>query len=139
MSRKPDARIDAYVAKAAPFAQPILTHLRELVHQGCPEVTETIKWSRPMCESAGGILCHMAAFKAHCAFGFWHQGMKKIIGDDGAKSDRAMGLFGRITTRSDLPNDKTMLGYIREAAKLNASGAPARAIRQPRKELPVPI
>ena len=66
-----DPRIDAYIAKSAAFARPILTHVRKLVHANCPDVAETIKWSMPHFEYKGGIFCGMAAFKAHCTFGFW--------------------------------------------------------------------
>ncbi len=66
-----NSKVDAYLAKGQPFAQPIMTHFRELVHRGCPEVEETIKWSRPFFEYRGAILCNMSAFKEHCSFGFW--------------------------------------------------------------------
>ena len=68
-----DSRVDAYIAKAAPFAQPILWHIREVVHQASPLITETIKWGFPFFEYKGAV-CHMAAFKQHCAFGFWKAG-----------------------------------------------------------------
>src|SRR4029077_19817563 len=67
---KKDPRVDAYFAKAAPFARPILRHVRKLVHQGCPEVEETMKWSMPHFEYLG-IMLGMAAFKEHCSIGFW--------------------------------------------------------------------
>jgi uncharacterized protein YdeI (YjbR/CyaY-like superfamily) len=132
-----DLRIDAYIAKAAPFARPILQHLRALVHQACPEVQETIKWGMP---SFGhhGILCGMAAFKAHCTFGFWHQGMEKILGAEGGKAEQAMGTFGRIASLADLPSDRNMLRYLKAAAQLNASGAPARPRPKAKSTLPVP-
>jgi hypothetical protein len=38
-----DKRVDAYIAKAAEFAQPILRGLREIAHKGCPDVEETMK------------------------------------------------------------------------------------------------
>lgn len=141
MSRPSDPRIDAYIAKSADFAQPILRRLRAWVHEGCPEATETIKWSGPHFEHAGSILCGMMAFKAHCAFGFWHQGMAKVLGGHGAKSDHAMGSFGRIASLDDLPDEKTFVRFVREAAKLNESGAPARPRPTPgraKKEPPVP-
>lgn len=140
MSRNLDLRIDAYIAKSAPFAQPILKHLRTLVHKGCPEATEAIKWSMPHFEFAGQILCGMGAFKAHCVFGFWHQGMEKVLGTNGGKAEMAMGSMGRISSLADLPDDATMIAYVRQAAKLNASGAPARPPRErkPAKELRVP-
>jgi uncharacterized protein YdeI (YjbR/CyaY-like superfamily) len=140
MSTKPDPRIDAYIAKSAEFARPILKHLRELVHQGCPEASETMKWSVPHFEYAGAILCSMAAFKAHCAFGFWHRGMEAILRKDKIDGETAMGSFGRITSLDDLPSDKTMLRYIGEAAQLNASGQPGRprTASGPAREVTVP-
>src|SRR5215471_14352809 len=83
-----DKRIDAYIGKSAEFAQPILRYLREIVHEGCPEVQETIKWSFPNFEHKG-IICGMAAFKEHCSFGFW-KGSLVVAGDDGKSAD-AMG------------------------------------------------
>ena len=140
MSGKRDPRIDAYIAKAAPFAAPILRHLRELVHEASPSVTETLKWGHPSFMHGDKILCGMASFKAHCTFGFWHQEMEKVIGRDGANAATAMGSLGRITTLADLPDDDRMLGYIRRAAQLIASGAPARPSqrRGPAKALKVP-
>jgi uncharacterized protein YdeI (YjbR/CyaY-like superfamily) len=141
MSGKTDPRVDAYIAKSAPFAQPILKHLRALVHRGCPDATETIKWSMPFFEYSGTLLCSMAAFKAHCAFGFWHQGMQPVLKQDGIDGESAMGGFGRIASIGDLPHEKRMLRYIQEAAKLNASGAPARsrpASDKPKKTVRVP-
>ena len=132
-----DPRIDAYIAKSADFAKPILIHLRKLVHEACPEATETMKWSFPHFEHHG-VLCSMAAFKAHGAFGFWHKGMEPVLAADGAKAETAMGSLGRITSFGDLPSEKTMLRYIRQAAKLNESGAPARPVAKPRPVLAVP-
>jgi uncharacterized protein YdeI (YjbR/CyaY-like superfamily) len=140
MSRNLDPRIDAYIAKSAPFARPILKHLRAVVHRGCPAATETMKWSMPHFEHAGHILCGMAAFKAHCTFHFWHQGMEAVVAGSGAKRNEAMGNFGRITRLKDLPDDNTLLGFVREAAKLNESGVPGRprAASNGAKELAVP-
>src|SRR6266508_2312801 len=131
---KKDPRIDAYIAKSADFAKPILKHLRELVHERCPDVEETIKWGSPTFEYHG-ILCGIAAFKAHCAFGFWNRALKI----PGSIPDAAMGQFGRITSLSDLPSDKVMLGWIREAARLNETGQKLGPMaRKAHKPLPVP-
>jgi uncharacterized protein YdeI (YjbR/CyaY-like superfamily) len=140
MTRNSDPRVDAYIRKAAAFAQPILRHLRDLVHQGCPEATETLKWGFPHFILGDKILCSMAAFKAHCSFGFWHQQMAKVSAQDGRKTDEAMGILGRITSLADLPDDRTLQRYIRTAAELTASDQPARPrpASQPRPELPVP-
>lgn len=136
---KQDPRIDAYIAKAAPFAQFILQHIRKLVHKACPDITETMKWSFPHFEYKG-VVCSMAAFKQHCAFGFW----KASIMEDPNKimhiKDRgAMGHFDRITTVKDLPADKIMIAYIKEAVQLNEKGIklPAKT-KTTQKEIVVP-
>ena len=128
---KKDARVDAYIAESADFARPILRRLRKLVHQGCPGVVEEIKWGMPHF-NYGGILCGMAAFKEHCAFGFWNRALK-IPGKEGA-----MGQFGCITALSDLPGDAVILGYVRQAKELADSGVKLGPVRKAKKPLPVP-
>ena len=138
MPLKPDPRLDAYIAAAAPFAQPILRRLRKLVHAGCPTAEETIKWGMPSFVHHGKILCGMAAFKAHATFGFWHQGMEKLLEKKFGRTLEAMGLLGRITSAADLPNDKTLLRLIKTAVKLHDSGTPARPRRKPKPALSTP-
>ncbi len=135
-----DPRIDSKIAKAADFAKPILRHLRELVHEACPETEETLKWSHPSFVYRGKILCGMAAFKEHCTFGFWHQGMEAVLEKSGVKSDAAWGSLGRLTGLADLPSDEALLRCIRTAALLNESEAPARPrpVRKPVAPLRVP-
>ena len=118
----PSTRIDAYIAKAAPFAQPVLTHLRALIHTACPEVVEEIKWGRPFFVYNGTILCNISAFKQHCSFGFWGAEIGRILRKDGVLQAGAMGSLGRITSLKDLPPEKQLLGYIRQAAALIESG-----------------
>ena len=134
-----DARIDAYIAKSAAFARPVLSHLRALVHEACPGVEETMKWSMPSFLHEGRILCGMAAFKEHCTFGFWHKGMVEVLGVDAAKGGTAMGSFGRITAIADLPKEKVLLRYLREAVKLGASDEPARPKLERKPAGPVAI
>jgi uncharacterized protein YdeI (YjbR/CyaY-like superfamily) len=130
---KKDLRIDAYIAKSADFAKPILKHLREVVHKGCPDVEETVKWSMPHFDYAGAPLAGMAAFKAHCAFGFW-KGSLIVPG-----SKEAMGQFGRITSLGDLPNDKVLIGYVQKAARLNEEGVKVpRPLKHEKKPIRVP-
>jgi len=119
---KKDQRVDAYIAKSAAFAKPILKHLRELIHSACPEVEETLKWSMPSFMYKG-ILCGFAAFKEHTTFGFW-KGDLMFAGDKAAqkRSNEAMGHFGRLTKLSELPNDKLLMSYIKEAMRLNDKG-----------------
>lgn len=136
-----DERIDAYIAKSNDFAQPILEHLRAVVHEACPEVEETMKWGFPhfMYE---GMLCSMASFKAHCAFGFWNGAL--IVAQDGAPAEAAMGQFGRITSVKDLPAKRVLTKYVKQAMALNESGVkpPSRAKRaapKPAAEVPAEL
>jgi uncharacterized protein YdeI (YjbR/CyaY-like superfamily) len=135
-----DKRIEAYIAKSAEFAQPILTHLRQQIHKACPDVTETIKWGMPFFEYNGSPLCNMAAFKQHCSFGFWNAGKMKDANDTLQLKDRgAMGNFDRITSVKDLPADKTLSAYIKEAVSLIEKGIKKTAPKKtPKPELPVP-
>jgi uncharacterized protein YdeI (YjbR/CyaY-like superfamily) len=115
---KKDARVDAYIDKAQPFAKPILNHLRELVHKACPEAEETIKWSFA-CFDYKGAFCSMAAFKEHCSFGFWKAALMKDANKLKNNQATAMGHLGKIKSLTDLPPDKIILDYIKEAKKLN--------------------
>lgn len=119
MMPKTDPRVDAYIAKSAEFARPILTHIRAVVHAACPEVEETLKWGMPSF-LYHGILCGMAAFKQHCTFGFWKGEL--IVDAKGQRADEAMGQFGRLTSVKDLPAKKVLAGYIHKAMELNESG-----------------
>jgi len=113
-----DPRVDAYIAKSAEFAQPVLSHLREIVHAVCPDVEETIKWGFPHF-MYHGMLCGMAAFKQHCTFGFWKA---RLIGSAYPAAGEAMGEFGRITKISDLPSKKVLAGFIKQAMEFNEDG-----------------
>ena len=117
MSRDP--RIDAYVAKAQPFARPILNHVRERVHAVLPDVEETVKWGMPAYTVGGKIVLITAAFKAHAALNFW-RGQELESSHD---TVGAMGQFGKIKSLDELPADSELDKLIREAADL-ARGAP---------------
>jgi uncharacterized protein YdeI (YjbR/CyaY-like superfamily) len=134
---KKDDRVDAYIAKSADFAKPILTHLRELVHATCPDVEETMKWSFPNFMYKG-MLCSMASFKEHCSFGFWKQSL--IVDENSGKAAEGMGSFGKITKLTDLPSKKVLSGYIKEAMKLNDTGVkkPAPPKKKGARDLAVP-
>jgi len=117
-----DPRIDAYIAKSGDFAKPILTHLRKLMHEACPGVTETIKWGFPFFDYKG-TLCNMAAFKEHASFGFWKAAMLKDEHKVIAKGDDAAACsLGKIYTLADLPSDEILIAYIKEAVVLNENG-----------------
>lgn len=131
-----DPRVDAYIAKSAGFARPILNHIRQLVHEACPDAQETIKWQMPHFEHKG-IICGMAAFKQHCGLIF-HK--RTLIFGKGPKPEAALGQFGRLTSLDDLPGDKIVSGYIKKAVELNEAGikSPVRAKSKAKKEVVVP-
>ena len=136
-----DARVDAYIAKSADFAQPILSHIRKLVHKACPGVTETIKWQMPFFEYSGGIICNMAGFKQHCSLGFWNAPLlKDPAGVLHLKDRNAMGHLDRITSLKDLPADKILIALIKEGAVLNEQGVkkPAPAAKAPKAAVAEP-
>lgn len=127
-----DPRVTAYIDGAPEFARPVLARLRELVHEGCPEVVETIKWRMPSFEYRG-MFAGMAAFKAHCVFGFWKHEL--ILASD-PKALEAMGSFGCLRSLDDLPTRATMLRYVKHAKKLNDEGVKAPRTKTARKNPP---
>jgi len=138
-------RIDAYIAKSQPFAQPILAHIRELVHKACPGVEETIKWSRPFFEHKGVILCNMSAFKEHCSFGFWGEEIAAVLREEKILKPDAMGSLGRITRVEDLPSTKQLLSLLRRAVAFIDSGqytspisARQKVVKAPKPSLEAP-
>ena len=114
-----DPFVDAYIDKAQGFAKPVLNHIRKLVHEACPDVIETKKWRFPHFDYKG-MMCSMASFKEHCAFGFWKQSLMEDKAFPAEKT--AMGSFGRITSLADLPDEQTMKKLIGDAMKLNDAG-----------------
>jgi uncharacterized protein YdeI (YjbR/CyaY-like superfamily) len=134
-----DTRIDAYIAKSADFAKPILEHVRKLVHEASPLIKENIKWGMPFFEYKGPV-CHMAAFKEHCAFGFWKasllndpQGLLKT-------GEAAAGSFGRVNTITDLPGDDVIKHFVLQVIEKNEQGIKVETKKAPaeKKELVVP-
>jgi len=128
-----DPRVDAYIKKAQPFAQPILKHLRKIVHAGCPNCEESIKWQSPFFDYKGPV-CFMAAFKQHAVFGFWKG--KLLFGKE---HKGAMGHFGRLTSIKDLRSERELIDYVRKAVELNKRGIKqTRAKSTAKRRLTVP-
>ena len=117
-----DSKVDAYIEKAQPFAQPILAHLRNLMHKANPDVEEAIKWGHPFFLYRDTILGHMAAFKQHCSCGFWGEEIGATLREANVVQDGGMGSLGKITSVKDLPSEKQMLGWIRQSSALIDSG-----------------
>jgi Bacteriocin-protection, YdeI or OmpD-Associated/Domain of unknown function (DU1801) len=143
-----DPRIDLYIARSGDFAKPVLTKFRELVHQACPDVTETIKWGMPAFDYKGPF-CGMAAFKHHCVIGFWKASLLfKQPGMDFAESGTDTGKMNwgapgrdpvpsKIIGIDDLPPDKVILKLIKQAMKLNEQGV--KVVRKTTKKPPLAV
>lgn len=134
-----DPRIDAYIEKSADFAKPILIYLRALIHETCPEVKEDWKWSFPNFMYRDKILCSMAAFKNHCAFGFWlekeMETMKELTKDIEKNS---MFNLGKLTKVEDLPSKKQLNAAIKEAMELTEMGITVKKAAPSKKEIETP-
>lgn len=139
-------QVDAYIAKAQPFAKPILVHFRKLVHKACPDVEEAMKWSMPFFLYRDAILCNMAAFKQHCRIGFWSKEIASLVREYGAAQDGAgMAILEKVTTIAELPPEKVLLEWVRKGAGMVESGqytspiaARAKAPKPKRAETEMP-
>lgn len=112
-----DARVDREIAAASATLQPVLNHLREVVHEAAPGATETIKWGMPFFELNGIILANMGIFKHHCSLGFWSKSMTDYLATKGIQPAEGAGSFGKITSLADLPPRQELLAHVREAAE----------------------
>lgn len=127
-----DPRVDTYIARAQPFARPILEHVRDRVHAVLPAVEEALKWSMPAYTVGGKIVLITASFKAHAALNFWRG--QELRGN--AADGEAMGQFGKLASLGDLPPDEELDALILKAAEL-AKAAPApRQVKHAPKPTP---
>lgn len=115
---------DAYTEKAADYAVPILVKIRKVMHKACPDVQETMKWGAPHFEHQG-ILAGVAVLKKQVRFVFWKgkqlsdpKGLLEVIGN----TDMAAM---RIEKLSELPSERVLMQYIKEALRLNKAAASA--------------
>lgn len=131
--------VDSYIEKSAEFSKPILNHLRELVHDTCPQVEEKIKWGMPHFDYKGPF-CHMAAFKQHCAFGFWKSALMEDFNQVMEKENRqAMGNLGKITLVQELPADPILQSLLMEAMRLNDEGIKLPSTAKTKGAVVVPV
>ncbi|GGI24092.1 YdeI/OmpD-associated family protein [Pedobacter mendelii] len=113
--------VDQYIADSPEFAIPILEHLRNLVHRADARIEEKIKWSMPFFDFKGTV-CHFAAFKNHCAFGFWKASLMTDEYNIFKERKEAMGWLGQIRSFNDLPEDDVLIAYVQQAIQLNEDG-----------------
>jgi len=124
-----DPRVDAYIAKSADFARPILKRIRTAVHKGHPAVTETIKWGVPAYMDDRGIFCMTAAFKQHCGWVFWTRRKPSSVDPK---------LLRRITSVEQLPGPRALVALVKEAAASTRGAAKKTAPARPARPLRVP-
>jgi uncharacterized protein YdeI (YjbR/CyaY-like superfamily) len=129
---KTDPRIDAYIANAAEFAQPILTRLRAILHAALPQAEETMKWSMPHFTVAGKNVAGIAAFKAHCAL---------TVHGEGRGGTEGMGQHGKLASLDDIPPEADLAAKLQAAvARIETQGTAAmpRSASAPKPEIAVP-
>jgi uncharacterized protein YdeI (YjbR/CyaY-like superfamily) len=138
---KQTAELDKYIAQAAPFARPILEHVRECVHTAWPEAVETMKWSHPFFAHANGkIIMSIAAFKHHCRVGMWNAEAASALRKAAGHDEDATGSVVRVESLKDLPPKKELLAAIRKTAEVAATGKAMmrRQYQTPKAPLEVP-
>lgn len=128
MSRDP--RVDAYIAKAQPFARPILERIREIVHRALPEIEEGIKWGIPAFMLKGKNVAGMAAFKQHASL--------MLTADDVAGG--GMGSYGKIRSPDELPSEKDLTRRLHFGRDMLAQGKALSKLpeRAPKPKIGVP-
>ena len=132
-------KVDGYIASAAPFAQPILNHIRALVHKALPEVEEDIKWSMPFFIYRGlHAREHVPASSSTCSFGIWGKEAAANLRADGLYDRKAMGVLGKLTSLEDLPAEREFIKYLRSAAAEVATGARTQNYSRPKSSAPKP-
>jgi uncharacterized protein YdhG (YjbR/CyaY superfamily) len=107
-----DPRVDAYIAKAPPFARPILAETRARIKKAVPAAEETIKWNVPFYLLDGRLLASMAAFKAHAKVGVWGEEKPAMVD---------------VTTVAELPSAKAFADQLKAAAQRIAGSGKASA------------
>ncbi|MEM1197148.1 MAG: YdeI/OmpD-associated family protein [Pseudomonadota bacterium] len=122
--------IDLYISEAEPFAQPILNHVRALVHKAVPEAEEAVKWGMPYFTVQRKNAVGMAAFKHHAAVVLCSEG----------RAGGGMGSFGKIASLADLPGDQELMAKFRlssqAAGKVSAAKPKSRPSSNPAPKCP---
>ncbi|MDZ4806557.1 MAG: YdeI/OmpD-associated family protein [Candidatus Eisenbacteria bacterium] len=73
---------------------------------------------------------------------FWKYSL--LVGEKGtperAKAEEAMGMFGCLKSKADLPSDRMLLAHLKKAMKLNEEGirAPRSKTKRPRPVITMP-
>jgi len=134
-----DPKIDLYIDNAQEFAQPILIYMRELIHEACPQVVESVKLGMPAFDYKGPLIV-MGSFKKHMAINFWKAQLMADTENVFVNSGESMGTFGKVSSLQQLPSREVLLAYLYEAIELNENGIKVektKKLEKP-KDLPIP-
>lgn len=132
------AKIDNYITEKSPFAQEILSHLREVIHRADPEIVETIKWRQP-CFESNGLVCAMAAFKKHVTFSFFKGQLLNDNANIFLPSDNSELASLKFTSLADIPQNDILTAYIQQAIALNTNSCIKKATaRKDKNDLIIP-
>ena len=117
------SKVDEYIAKSEVFAKPILTYLRQIIKDTCPDAEEDIKWGTPHYGYKGDHLCMLGGFKNHCSFSLYKaESMKDKEIAASVKAGKKFGYMDKLKSVSDLPAKKILISLIKEAMVLNEQG-----------------
>ena len=138
---KKDTRVDSYISRLPAFSQEICTRFRAIVHEASPEIEEDIKWGHPAFMHKG-IVCGMAAFKAHVVIHFWKNALLTGSHARRATDDKTLEQLRRVTSVDELPSKTVIAGFVKAAVKLNDGAvkgpAPMKAAKKTRAPLRTP-
>ncbi|KFF22242.1 YdeI/OmpD-associated family protein [Chryseobacterium sp. JM1] len=136
---KYNIQVDEYIEKSPDFAQPILSYLREIVHECCPEAEEAIKWKFPTFMYKGKILCSVTSFKQYCSLGFWLHGEMKTLKEMETTAEKSsMFSLGKLTKMEDLPSKVQLKKMMKEAMELTDMGVTMKKAAPSKVETEVP-
>ena len=114
--------VDEYIVAFDDWRTDAMKRMRELVKEGAPHATLTIKWAQPVWEWNGPMIW-MKAYPKHVDIGFWRgtemDDPKKVLTGDGERMRHI-----KITSVKQIPAD-ALRDLVKQAVKLNtAKGNP---------------
>ncbi|MES2006117.1 MAG: YdeI/OmpD-associated family protein [Bacteroidota bacterium] len=116
-------KVTEYISNSAEFAQGIMEHLRQIIHETCPDAEEDIKWGTPHYSYKGDHLCMMGGFKNHCSFSLYKA---EFIKDKeimlSVKAGKKFGYMDKLKSIADLPSKKILVSLLKEAMTINEKG-----------------
>ncbi|HEU4717270.1 MAG TPA: DUF1801 domain-containing protein [Bacteroidia bacterium] len=134
MSQSASTRITAAYAKMPENIRAIVEKVRAIIHKAEPAIEENWKWG-PAFEK-NGLAMGLWGFKKHVSFVFYRgaemSDRHKLFNDG---HDNAHNRMIKFTSIKEV-NEKKLADYVKEAVKLNASGAKKEAKTERKIDVP---